>query len=198
MKKKVKKFSLKNEYKKCFDYLKDSKRFIFSIVAIFLIFTLLGFFLPASDSLAQQILKFIEELVLKTEGMSQGELIKFILLNNVQSSFFGMIFGVFLGIFSIIATISNGYLLGFVASMIVKSEGFLILWRLLPHGIFELPAIFISLGLGVKFGTFIFQKNKIKSFKEYFSNSLRVFLLIIIPLLIVAAIIEGSLMALVN
>ena len=34
------------------------------------------------------------------------------------------------------------------------------LFRLLPHGIFELPAIFISLGLGLRFGMFIFQKEK--------------------------------------
>ncbi len=127
--------------------------------------------------------------------MSQGELIKFIFLNNLQSSFYGMIFGVLLGIFPMIAAIANGYLLGFVASISVENGGFLVLWRLLPHGIFELPAVFISLGLGLKFGMFIFQKRKLESFREYFFNSLRVFFLIIIPLLIIAGIIEGSFMS---
>ena len=109
-----------------------------------------------------------------------------------------MIFGVLLGIFPIIAAIANGYLLGFVASISVGNVGFLVLWRLLPHGIFELPAIFISLGLGLKFGTFIFQKRKLESFKEFFWSSLRVFLLIVIPLLVIAGIIEGSLMFIVG
>jgi stage II sporulation protein M len=65
--------------------------------------------------------------------------------------------------------------------------------NLLPHGIFELPAIFISFGMGLKFGTFLFYKEKMKKFAEFFSNSLRVFVFVILPLLVIAAIIEGSL-----
>jgi len=194
MKKENKKeFNLKEEYKKSWNYLKESKNFIYVIIAVFFVFVLIGFFIPAPDSLAKQILEFIEQLLEKTQGMSQGELMKFIFFNNLQSSFYGMIFGVLLGIFPMIATIANGYLLGFVASISVENTGLLVLWRLLPHGIFELPAIFISLGLGLKFGMFIFQKRKLESFKEYFSNSLRVFFLIVLPLLIIAGIIEGSL-----
>jgi stage II sporulation protein M len=125
--------------------------------------------------------------------MSQPELTSFIFRNNLQSSFFGMIFGVVFGIFPIITIIANGYLLGYVASVAVNAEGILSLWRILPHGIFELPAIFISLGLGLKLGTFIFQKEKIKSLKKNLIKSVKTFILIIIPLLIVAAIIESAL-----
>jgi stage II sporulation protein M len=190
---KKKEFNLKKEYKKSWNYLKESRNFIYFIATIFLISILVGFFIPAPDSIVKQILEFIQELLEKTQGMSQGELIKFIFLNNLQSSFFGMIFGVLLGIFPVITTIANGYLLGFITSTIVESGESLTLLRILPHGVFELPALFISLGLGLKFGTFIFQKRKVKSFKEYFWNSTRVFLFIVIPLLIVAGIIEGSL-----
>ncbi len=186
-------FSLKEEYKKSWSYIKESQNFIYVIIAVFLFFALIGFFIPAPEFLAEQILAFIEELLEKTSGMSQEELVRFIFLNNVKSSFLGMILGVVLGIFSVITMIANGYLLGFVASIIVRSEGILVLWRLLPHGIFELPAIFISLGIGLRLGTFIFKKNIVKSFKDYLINSLRVFLFIIIPLLVIAALIEGSL-----
>ena len=120
-------------------------------------------------------------------------MIRFIFFNNVQSAFFGMIFGVLLGLFPVIFAITNGYVLGFVASVSVNAEGILILLRLFPHGIFELPAIFISLGLGLKIMTFIFEKNKLKTLKIYTKNSLRTFLFIIIPLLIIAAVIEGTL-----
>lgn len=193
VKKRTKKNFLKENYSKSWNYLKESKNFIYIIIAIFFVFALVGFFVPVPDSIAEQILNFIKELIERTQGMSQLELIKFIFFNNLQSSFFGMIFGVLLGIFPVIAIIINGYLLGFVALISVESGGFLVLWKLLPHGVFELPAIFVSLGLGLKFGTFIFQEDKIESFKEYFWNSLRVFLFIIIPLLIIAGIIEGSL-----
>ncbi len=191
-------FNLKEEYKQSWNYLKESKNFIYIIIAVFFVFVLIGFFVPAPDSLVEQILRFIEELIEQTKGMSRGGLIKFIFLNNLQSSFYGMMLGILLGIFPILAAIANGYLLGFVSSMSVENGGFLVLWRLLPHGIFELPAIFISLGLGLKFGTFIFQKRKLEIFKEYFFNSLRVFFLIILPLLIIAGIIEGSLIFLVG
>lgn len=180
-------------YLQSWNYLKISRNFIYAIIIIFFLFSFIGFFTPTPEIIEQQILKFIQELLERTQDMSQGDLITFILLNNLQSSFTGMIFGFFLGIFPMLAVITNGYLLGFVASESVKVEGVLILWRLLPHGIFELPAIFISLGLGLKLGTFIFQRNKAESFRDYFWNSLRVFLLIVIPLLIIASIIEGNL-----
>jgi len=194
MKKKSKKeFNLKEEYNKSWNYLKESKNFIYIIAIIFFTFVLFGFFIPAPEVVVEQILEFIKELIEKTQNMSQGQLIKFIFFNNLQTSFFGIILGLFFGIFPIIAAIANGYLLGFVSSITVESEGGLILWRLLPHGIFELPAVFISLGLGLKFGTFIFQKRKLDSFNEYFWNSIRVFLFVVVPLLAIAGIIEGIL-----
>jgi len=50
----------------------------------------------------------------------------------------------------------------------VQTDGFLSLWRLLPHGIFELPAVFISLGMGLKIGMFIFQKKKLELVEKCF------------------------------
>jgi len=195
MKKKGKKrdFNLREEYKENWDYIKESKNFIYLIIAVFFVFAFVGFFIPVPDAVAEQILHFIQELLEKIQGMNQNELISFIFFNNLQSSFFVMVFGVFLGIFPVVGAILNGYLLGFVASMGVGEGGVSVLLRLLPHGIFELPAVFISLGLGLKLGTFVFQEEKIHSLKKYFWNSLRIFFFIVIPLLILAAIIEGSL-----
>ena len=193
---KSKKFNLKKEFNKSLNYIKESKNFIYIVIAIFFFFAFVGFFIPTPDSISEQLLKFIQELMEKTAGMNQWELIQYIFLNNLQSSFFGLVLGVFFGIFPIITTIVNGYILGFVSIKVVSVEGIFVLWRLFPHGIFELPAVFISLGLGLKFGSFIFQKKKFDSLKDYFVNSLRVFFFIVFPLLVIAAIIEGSLIAL--
>jgi stage II sporulation protein M len=203
---KTEKFSIRKEYKKCFDFLKESRNFIYSAILIFLIFTVLGFFFEDlvnmlfssffNIDLNERLIDYISRLVQQTEGMSQSQLIRFIFFNNLQSSFFGMIFGIFFGIFSMVAIISNGYILGFVASLSVKLQGVFVLWRILPHGIFELPAIFISLGLGLKLGMYVLMGNKKESFMYYLTNSLRVFLLVVLPLLIAAALIEGTLIAL--
>ena len=190
------KFSLKNMYEDSWNYIKSSKNFIWLSVGIFLFFVLIGFLIPAPDFLVQKISEFIQELLIKTENLSSFGMIKFIFLNNIQSSFFGILFGIFLGIFPIFASIMNGYLLGFVASVVTQSEGFFSLWRLLPHGIFELPAIFISFGLGIRLGISLFDKKKYGKLKYNFISCLKVFLLFILPLLIVAAIIEGLLISL--
>jgi len=184
---------LKKNFNESLNYLKESKNYIYFSVLIFLVFTFIGFFIPAPEALREVIMNFIEELLLKTQDLSYGSLTWFILANNVQSSFFGMIYGLFLGIFPVVTSILNGYLLGFVASEVVQSNGISVLWRLLPHGIFELPALFISLGLGIKLGSFVLEKNKIKTLKIYLIKSLKAFFFVIIPLLIIAAIIESFL-----
>jgi len=201
MKKVIKRgFDIKKEYASSWKYIKECRTFIYFMTGIFFIFLLIGLFVPAPEFLYDKILSYIRELLVRTEGMSALQLIWFIISNNITSTFLGIIFGIILGIFPVVSSIVNGYMLGFVSnySITMNSGNFLILWKILPHGIFELPAVFISLGLGAKFGTFIFQKNKADSFKSYLWNSLKAFLLIVIPLLIIAGIIEGTIMALVK
>ena len=194
MKKKNKtKFSLKKEYKKSWNYLKESKKFIWIVIGIFLALALIGFFVPPSEDISQKIFDFIEGILEKTDGMSQSKLISFIFLNNIQSSFFGMVFGVFLGVFPVISAIANGYLLGFVANLAIQNGGFFSLWRIFPHGIFELPAVFISFALGLRLGMSIINRKKFGNLNKNFISSLKTFILIIVPLLIIAAIIEGTL-----
>lgn len=194
--KKKRGIDLRREYKQSWEYLKECKNFIYVAIGIFFAFFILAFFIPPSESVLNYIFEFIQELLEKTQGMSATELISFIFFNNLQSSFFGMLFGVVLGIFPLLALAANGYLLGFVSSLTIVEYGIFSLWRLFPHGIFELPAIFISLGLGLKLGSFIFQKKKQESFRDFLWNSLKVFLFIVIPLLIIAGIIEGTLISL--
>ena len=85
----------------------------------------------------------------------------FIFLNNIQSAFLGFILGIIFGIIPLTILIVNGYILGFVMNKSVAVEGILIIWRLVPHGIFEIPAILISTSLGIKLGTDLrnFKKN---------------------------------------
>ena len=188
-----KKKGLCEEYKESWRYLKELKSFVFIILGVFLVAGILGYFIQLPENVYNRLIEYILELIQLTEGKSLFGLISFIFVNNIQSSFFGILFGIIFGIFPLMSTFINGYFLGFVSNITVRAEGFSILWRLLPHGIFELPAIFISFALGLKLGTFLFKKNKKKAFIDYLWNSIRIFLLIILPLLIVAAVIEGCL-----
>lgn len=190
-KKKVKDF-FKENYSKSWEYIKESKKFIWAVVIIFFISIVIGF-LYQPPSVINTILDYIKAVLAKTEGMSLLKTICFIFTNNLQSGFMGIIYGFALGIFPVLETFVNGYVVGYVSSSAISSSGITSLLNLLPHGIFELPAIFISFGMGIKFGTFIFYKEKMKHFNKFFINSLRVFIFVVLPLLIIAAIIEGSL-----
>jgi len=139
--------------------------------------------------------KLIEDLVREVEGLGWFGLTWFILKNNVSASFFGFILGVFVGIFPIINSLTNGLLLGYIYQKTSVVAGYESIWLLLPHGIFELPAIFISLGMGLKLGMFVFtgRGNIKREFLRRLKMGFISFIVVVLPLLIVAAVIEGSL-----
>ena len=190
---KVKSFFREN-YSKSWGYIKDSKNFIWAAVIIFFVAAIIGF-LYQPPAVVKVILNQIKDILTKTAGMSSFRLISFIFFNNLQIGFMGLIYGFALGIFPILSIFVNGYVVGYVSSSAVASSGAGTLLNLLPHGIFELPAIFISFGMGIKFGSFLFYKQKMKNFGEFFIKSLRGFVFVVIPLLIIAAIVEGTLIS---
>ena len=81
-------------------------------------------------------------------------------------------------------------------AQVIGIGGIFILWRLLPHGIFEIPAIIISISMGLRLGSFLFVyhgKKKCSEFWKWIKKSSIAFLLIVIPLLVIAGLIEGIL-----
>ena len=190
--KKEKNFLFEN-YKKSWRYLNESKNYIFIVIGLFILFLLMGFISPIF--FADKITEMVKGLLNRFAGVSGLKLVWMIFANNVNASLFGLVFGLFLGIFPVILTVVNGYLVGFVSNKVVSEVGYTSLWRLLPHGIFELPAVFISFGLGIKLGMFIFDKKPGKELLYRIKGSLRVILFIILPLLFIAAVIEGVLIS---
>jgi stage II sporulation protein M len=190
--KKEKICSLKENLILSCNYLKESRKFIYAIVIIFFAFAIMGFALPTPDAIVQKILEIIQDILAQTEGLSYSGMFSFIFLNNFKVSLIGMVTGIILGIFPILTAIGNGYLLGFVAKYSAQQNGAWSLLKILPHGIFELPAVFISLGLGLRLGMLFF-KRKNRNLRKNFSDSLKAFFFIVVPLLLIAAIIETSL-----
>jgi len=161
--------------------------FIFSLL-VFFIFTVIGLIFPYFFE--DKILALIKNLIDQTKDLSTSELIIFITSNNVKVAFFGIVLGILFGILPTLALIINGYVLGFVAYRAILEGGIIVLWRLLPHGIFEIPAILISTAIGIKLGT------DLRNLGKNFKSAIRIFIFIILPLLIIAGIIEGMLIGL--
>jgi len=184
---------IKKIYKNNWMLLKQAKKYILASLVIFFALALIGFFFPIF--FRQEILEMIQNLVLKFKGKNLVEMIIFIFLNNLLTSFIAMILGLFFAIIPLIIALINGYILGFASDMSVNEQGLASLWRLLPHGIFELPAVILSVGLGFYLGFLVIQNKPVK--KEII-KSLIFFLTVITPLLIIAAIIEGILVFSIN
>jgi len=185
-----------DNYSKCWKFLLESRWYVVSIVALFALTILIGFIFPVF--FRQEIFDFIAKMIAELEGKSTFEIITFIFFNNMKASFMSIVLGVTFGIFPLVATVMNGYLIGFVSRHVVEQEGLFALWRLLPHGVFELPAIIFSIGIGLKIGISCWPlairgKGKLKyTLKE----GLRFFVFVVFPLLLVAGIIEGVLIGL--
>jgi len=182
----------KRHYSLSWKYIKECRSYILFIVLVFLFAFLIALYYQPLF-IVDWIKEFVKELLEETSDLNMWQMIVFILNNNLRSSFIAMLLGIFLGIFPVVTALANGYVLGFIVEKTVEIEGFSILWRLLPHGIFEIPAVFLALALGTKLGFFWLAKDKKKEFFRRLEQSLRVFLFIILPLLIIAAIIEGIL-----
>lgn len=173
----LKKIRIYEWFKQALNYVSESKNYILFSIVLFLISISLGMIF--TKLFEEQLLRLIKQLLEQTRGLNLFEMISFIMFNNIKSSFFGMFFGMFFGIVPIALIIVNGFLLGFVINRVVISDGFLILWKLFPHGIFEIPAILISVGIGLRLGLFFLNiKNKTLGILAFiFSAGIFLFLL---------------------
>ncbi len=187
---KKQKFLVKN-YSACWDFFRECRWHIVFALGIFALTFIIGFAYPVF--FRAEIFSFIEKLVLTLEGKTIIELTGIIFFNNLKASFMAIILGIGIGIFPLTTSVINGYLLGFVARETVNHNGIFILWQLFPHGIFELPAIIFSIGIGLKIGWDMFSSETGKKLKHNFREGLRFFVFVVFPLLVIAAIIEGLL-----
>lgn len=203
-KKSKKKFSLKNEYGQAFDFLKELRIWILVAFAAFIFFYLMGFLFfytaPAEelDKVLDIVRKMVQELLEKTEGLGFFGMWKFIFLNNIWVGFLAIFLGFLFSIVPAFLIVSNGLVIGLISALAYSESGGSSFLYLLPHGIFEIPAIVISLAVGLRVGTFIFYRDRWERLRDYIGNAFRVFLLIVVPLLIIASFIEAWLIILLS
>jgi uncharacterized membrane protein SpoIIM required for sporulation len=70
------------------------------------------------------------------------------------------------------------------------SSAYLVFLQLLPHGVFEIPALILAFALGVKLGSWPFKKNKMEHIRTNLRDSLFCYFRLILPMLVIAACIE--------
>jgi uncharacterized membrane protein SpoIIM required for sporulation/ABC-type transport system involved in multi-copper enzyme maturation permease subunit len=142
------------------------------------------------------------ETVLETqELMPTGQItFDYIFLHNVQAvtamAFFGFFSFSVLGTILFLVNMSIIGAVAAVANLLGFSPGMLLLVGVMPHGIFELPAILIACAVVFYIGALLVTPDGYRSLGEVLLESLavwtKVMVGIVIPLLIIAALIETN------
>lgn len=179
------------------NFILSCKSLILFSALLFLFSFILGLVFFPPEVILDRLKILIEEMQLLFAGADSFlDFFSIIFLNNLRAGFLFFVLGLFFGIFPFFALLANGYFAGFVSSRAVASTGWSALLSLVPHGIFELPAIFICAGLGFKLGFFFLDKDE--SFLKTLSSCIKAFIFFVIPLLFIAAIIEAFLILSLN
>ncbi len=118
--------------------------------------------------------------------------------HNVRATFLSMAVGVvpllFLTLFFILVNIS-------VLGSVIASVGYMVdqvflvfLLGIVPHGIFEIPALILSFAMGIylckKITWVLFKKERV-SLKIVMRNCLMLYVGVVVPLLVIAALVEA-------
>ena len=113
--------------------------------------------------------------------------------NNLRAMLLGVLYGFIPFLYlPALALGVNAAILGMLASLI-DGQWLLLAAGILPHGIFELPALFLSLAAGLclcKNINVYIRKNEKGVMKPLLLNILRVVVLLLLPLLVIAAVME--------
>ncbi len=179
------------------EYFSRNKVYILISVLILIASAVLGVIF--SDIIKEFVIEILENIVLSMpENPTVYNEATFLFQNNIRANIIIMLGGLFFSIFSILAIIMNGLIIGFTYTLVTPLQ-FIV--GILPHGIFELPATVLSL-----VGAFLITKLEInlldalfkKQLKEEIGKSNEIIkdivltFIIILILLIIAAIIEAG------
>lgn len=132
----------------------------------------------------------------RTQDMSENapEVSAFITVNNIQVALVAFALGIFLGLGTLYALTQNGIILGALAAVFSGSGASLQFWSLiLPHGMLELPAIFIASAAGLMLGDALVRPKEHKRSDALRLAARQAVILVggTIPMFIAAGLIEG-------
>lgn len=173
------------------DLIRTLKPYILFIVILLSAGIVLGFTDPLN--LNEFIESMIGNLMNTFKNYRGFELFVRLLINNSKATALILFSGVFLSIFPVIGTLMNGMMIGFIfqsPQLMAGRPAYLIFIQLLPHGVFEIPALILALALGIKLGGWITTKKKKEYLKANMKESFVCYVRVILPLLIIAACIE--------
>jgi stage II sporulation protein M len=171
------------------------KSYILILALFFVAAFLAGALAPSSTR--QQMTDAFQVVADNYRGLAGGKLFFTLLLHNVMATIFVLISGVLMGIIPTFAIGANGFVLGVVYRQTAEMVGY---WKaalnVLPHGVFELPALLLAAFYGLLLGVTVVRRMRGKEstlLRFHIEHAFWRYFAIVFPLLIVAAGIETAL-----
>ena len=148
-----------------------------------------------TDSLDQSLHAFIKQF----RGLPKLKLAVAIFVNNSIKTLAAILLGIVFGLVPALMLIVNGAALAVVLSQSAQSRGiWLSLLSIVPHGVLELPAVFLGSAIGLMMGASFTRRLTAKSENTIgaeLGQALRFFATVIVPLLLLAALVEAHVTA---
>ena len=170
------------------------KRWLFIAVFLFGIGMAFGLATPTNNSLPAEYVTAFEEQFANILTLPKPLIALFLFLKNTLALLVSFALSPIFCLIPILALIINGWMIALVSTLVIEEESLgLLLAGLLPHGIFELPALLLGQAAALSFGTVViialFKKERRKLILPSLKQNLR-YLVVALVLLLPAAIIE--------
>ncbi len=178
--------------------------FIFSLI-LFFAAVVVGRSPGNAAGFIQEQIRGIAELAQRAQGEANPQLSMFwiIFKNNITAAVITMYMGIAAGVFPLFTMVLNGMVIGFMFGQIAE-QGVnvfpLVVKGILPHGIIELPALFLASGFGMLlgvgllkgvFGSLFGKKGSWQLFRRSLKGTVPA-LLVLVAALLLAALIEST------
>ena len=170
------------------------KRWLFIAVFLFGVGIASGLATPADNSLPSEYITVFEEQFSGILTLPKPLIALFIFLKNTSALLISFALSPIFCLVPVLALFINGLVIAFVSTLVIEEEslGFL-LAGLLPHGVFELPALILGQAAALSFGTVVilalFKKERRNLLLPSLKQNLK-YLVVALALLLPAAIIE--------
>jgi stage II sporulation protein M len=194
-------------WKKIKNILADNRKYILLSLLLLIFGALIGYiFKDLFHSYVQEVFKKMSSLVDDTNELKDPiSLLTLILKNNVIAVISMIAIGLLsFGIYAIMSLVLNGAIVGYLLNLYADAginplTVFII--GLLPHGIFEFPAIILACAIGIRLGVFATQwlsgllsgqkRDLVKVNFNHFLKDFPMYFGVVIFLLVIAAFVES-------
>ena len=145
--------------------------------------------------LADHFVETLASFVKTFAGMPPWKLASAIFLNNALKTLMAILLGTVLGFVPVLFLLVNGMALGVAISLSIQARG---LWAslvsIVPHGVFELPAVFLGTSIGLMLGIHSMRRligRSDTTIRAELGVGLKYYFTVILPLLLLAASVEA-------